>query len=429
MSYPATHLEIRPFSKLAQRLPRPSFKSVALLCLTVMGLWGAYGDAARIWEPTSAPSECWFAIASSADGNKLVAVGQGGIYLSTNAGATWTAANAPSNEAGWWGVASSTDGTKLGVTGGGFVVAGPIYVSTNSGAGWSKAGAPDEIWTSIACSTGGNIFFATATGTNGGSIYASRDSGATWEPSDAPVTNWASLACSADGNRVVAAVGSPFGVRGPIYASDDAGHTWKLTDAPTKYWRSVACSADGTKVVAATGSDRGPVFISTDAGAAWKPTSAPPGSWAVASSADGATLVGVSSDSAPGHMIPEFSPPPRGLICISTNYGQAWSLTVITTTNGLMNPIAVVSSADGATLAFVNDGGLIYASHAPPGRGASGDKGWNRPPIGASTNSVESAPGAERAQSTAMGSLSTGRDRGVLPTFQRRAILGTWLKR
>ena len=278
------------------------FKAAALVGLTVLGPCGVCGASPRVWKPTSAPSECWFGLASSADGNKLVAVGQGGIYLSTNAGATWTAANSPSNAMGWWGAASSADGTKLAVTGGGLILAGPIYLSTNSGAAWSKAGVPDEIWTSIACSADGNIFFATATGTNGGPIYVSRDSGATWKPSDAPVTNWAALACSADGNHVVAAVGSPFGVRGPIYASDDAGHNWKLTDAPIEYWRSVACSADGTRVVAATGSDRGPVFISTDAGATWKPTSAQPGSWAMASSADGATLVGVSSDSPRVHM-------------------------------------------------------------------------------------------------------------------------------
>ncbi len=352
-----------------------SFKAVALLCLASPGFCGVCGASPRVWKPTSAPSECWFGLASSADGNKLVAVGQGGICLSTNAGATWTAANSPSNAMGWWGAASSSDGTKLAVTGGGFILAGPIYLSTNSGAAWSKAGVPDKIWTSIACSAGGNIFFATATGTNGGSIYVSRDSGITWEPSEATVTNWAALACSADGNHVVAAVGSPFGVRGPIYASDDAGHNWKLTDAPIQHWRSVACSADGTRVVAATGSDRGSVFISTDAGATWKPTSAPPGSWAMASSADGATLVGVSSDSPRVHMIPDLSPPPRALICISTNYGQAWSLTRVATTNGLMNPAAVVSSTDGAKLAFVNDGGLIYVSHAPARPAPSGEKG------------------------------------------------------
>src|SRR5215831_19464358 len=53
----------------------------------------------------------WQAIASSADGSKLVAVvSYGQIYTSTDAGMTWTPHESSRN---WYSVASSADGTKL----------------------------------------------------------------------------------------------------------------------------------------------------------------------------------------------------------------------------------------------------------------------------------------------------------------------------
>src|ERR1039457_2639148 len=72
-------------------------------------------NSGRIWKSTSAPSNFWACVASSADGTKLVAVdsgrGDGLIYASTNSGKTWNPTSAPGNF--WSSVASSMDGTKL----------------------------------------------------------------------------------------------------------------------------------------------------------------------------------------------------------------------------------------------------------------------------------------------------------------------------
>src|SRR6266542_3032745 len=67
----------------------------------------------QVWTASStAPNKEWWSVASSADGNKLVAVVYGeGIYTSTNAGLMWTSNNAPTRD--WFSVASSTDGQKL----------------------------------------------------------------------------------------------------------------------------------------------------------------------------------------------------------------------------------------------------------------------------------------------------------------------------
>jgi hypothetical protein len=66
------------------------------------------------WASNNVPDTIiWDGDASSADGSRLVAVGQGGdvIYTSTNSGATWISNSVP-NEI-WYGVASSADGNKL----------------------------------------------------------------------------------------------------------------------------------------------------------------------------------------------------------------------------------------------------------------------------------------------------------------------------
>lgn len=107
-------------------------------------------------------------IASSADGARLVAAFYGDqhfngcpIYISTNSGTTWAATSAPSNH--WTCVASSADGTKLVAVASslsGPQDLGPIYTSTNSGATWTSNTVPNQEWTFVACSADGNKMVA-----------------------------------------------------------------------------------------------------------------------------------------------------------------------------------------------------------------------------------------------------------------------------
>ena len=108
------------------------------LFIGLIGL-GSFGlvnsTFAQTWTQTSAPTNSWNAIASSADGTKLVAaIYGGGIYVSTNSGATWKLTPAPSDPASfdsaWESVASSADGSKLVAVA---LYDNPIYLSTNGG--------------------------------------------------------------------------------------------------------------------------------------------------------------------------------------------------------------------------------------------------------------------------------------------------------
>lgn len=118
-----------------------TLETVALVCVTSMGVVCGHGASPRVWKPTTAPSECWFGIASSADGDRLVAVGEGGIYLSRDSGLTWKMSPAPlTNRAS---IACSADGAKLvAAVGSPFGVRGPVYTSSDSGATWKRSDAP-----------------------------------------------------------------------------------------------------------------------------------------------------------------------------------------------------------------------------------------------------------------------------------------------
>src|SRR5260370_15565269 len=72
----------------------------------------------------------------------------------------WTQTGVASNC--WYAMACSADGARLVATTGGQFVNGKVYVSTNSGTNWSLTGAPSLRWTSVACSSDGIRLIAAA---------------------------------------------------------------------------------------------------------------------------------------------------------------------------------------------------------------------------------------------------------------------------
>ena len=135
----------------------PWYMRQKLPVVLVAGLGGFFTvvdvACAQPWATTTAPNLSWKALASSADGTRLVA-----------------AANTKSYGSG---------------------VPAPIYVSTNAGATWIQTGTPSNNWSSVACSADGIKLVAVASlcqpgGRGDGLIYTSPDAGASWSASSAP---------------------------------------------------------------------------------------------------------------------------------------------------------------------------------------------------------------------------------------------------
>ena len=259
----------------------------------------------------------WNAVASSAAGNKLVALVAGGqIYTSTDSGVTWTPRD---SVRAWVGVASSADGSKLVAT----VTGGQIYTSTDSGVTWIPRDSGRN-WYGVASSADGSKLVAVV---DGGQIYTSTDSGLTWTPRDTS-RSWKRVASSEDGSKLVAVVGG-----GQIYSSADSGLTWAPRDS-SRSWSCVASSADGSKLIAAV--SVGQIYTSTDSGVTWTPRYISAGWTAVASSADGSQLVATAYNND---------------INTSTDSGITWTHRYGNwTPSPSSSPYCVASSADGTKL-------------------------------------------------------------------------------
>ena len=237
--------------------------------------WTLTGSSPNLLSPDWSQGS-WYSVASSTDGTKLVAWGIERICTSVDSGATWTPAALPFVLTVSGSVASSADGAKLiAVSGGGAGTPGPIYTSADSGATWTPRTLSTQLgalqwWTSVASSADGTKLVATAAAGAAGVYYpittagnyTSADSGATWAWRGYDKNQWLSVASSADGTKLVAGAGV-----GYIYTSSDYGATWTQTTAPVATWLSVASSADGTKLVAAA--DAGYIYTSSDSGATW----------------------------------------------------------------------------------------------------------------------------------------------------------------
>ena len=176
-------------------------------------------NAGAAWTTSNAPTNGfgWYAVASSADGTKLAAMmvdaltpsgPYGWIYTSSNAAATWI----QTARIRWpCSLASSADGrTLVAATGAAGPLRGSIQTSTDSGATWTAANLPTEAWSSVASSADGTRLVAAIggffTGPITGPIYTSSDLGTNWTVGDSPTDDWASVASSADGCKQVAAI-------------------------------------------------------------------------------------------------------------------------------------------------------------------------------------------------------------------------------
>ena len=265
----------------------------------------------------------WSAVATSDDGQKLVAVESGGfIYSSSDGGVNWLVRDAVRT---WQGVASSSDGIKLAAV----VSGGMIYTSTDSGATWTSR-ASVRNWRAIAGSADGVKLVAVETD---GQIYVSGDSGVTWV---AVETNrkWQAVASSADGAKLVAMVNG-----GQIYTSTNSGAAWTARDS-ARVWQAVASSSNGTKLVAAV--NGGQLYNSSNSGVSWTARDSTRAWQGVASSGDGTRLVAVVQG---------------GLIYASSNSGLSWTSRPYTRAWK-----AVASSADGNHLIAAVASGQLHIS-------------------------------------------------------------------
>lgn len=214
-------------------------------------------------------------IASSYDGNKLISISGGSVYLSTNAGLNWTKQSISISETMYMlsGVAISSDGSKLFAC----VNSEYIYTSDDAGLNWiAQTSFGKKNWTGISCSSDGTKLAAVCSKHNipvfgpqevvESYVCTSTDGGVNWVSQiSSGDKNWVGIASSSDGTKLAACAGM-----GYIYVSNDSGLTWsENTCCGTKEWRSVAMSSDGSKIMAICVNPAN-TYISMDSGETWE---------------------------------------------------------------------------------------------------------------------------------------------------------------
>ena len=287
--------------------------------------------------PDHYPMRSWTAVASSADGTKLVAAAgpDAGIMFEVQGFSSDT--SIPFDQ--WY---------KTRVTG-----TANLYTSTDSGMTW-KARAASRRWIAVASSSDGSRLLAADVG---GRLYTSADSGKTWTPRESDRL-WFSVASSADGMKLAAVV-----MGGQIYTSNDAGATWTPRDI-ARYWKTIASSGDGRVLVAAASAfdgmllrwgHTGSIYVSTDFGATWKPRGEAGNWFSVAASADGRTLFAVQYGAA------TIDNSYKGIIVRSTDAGETWTElpgpregSETENPAGYLPWFSIATSADGTKLALVD---------------------------------------------------------------------------
>jgi len=134
-----------------------------------------------------------------------------GVFLSANNGASWTAVN---------NGLTNTQVSVLAVSGGNIFAGtwgGGIFLSTNNGASWTAInnGLPSAYLYALAVG-GGNIF----AGTWGGGVFLSTNNGASWTAVDSGLTNTDVLSLAVSGSNIFA------GTVGGVFLSTNNGTSW-----------------------------------------------------------------------------------------------------------------------------------------------------------------------------------------------------------
>lgn len=173
------------------------------------------------------------------------------LFASPNGGATWRSIAGLRK---WSAIASSADGSKVVAS----EFGGKIYTSNDFGATWIARDS-DRNWRAVAASADGSKLVAAE---YGGQLYTSIDYGATWIPRES-VRNWSSVASSADGSKLVAASSEA------IYMSTTSGTSW--VPCPANGSLGVSISSDGAKLVAVASYGVFPskMYTSYDSGSNW----------------------------------------------------------------------------------------------------------------------------------------------------------------
>jgi len=229
------------------------------------------------WTPVNTGLTTTNVYALAVNGTNLFAgtYGDGGVYLSTNNGTSWTAVDSGLTNNVVFALAASGTNLFAGTWGGG------VFLSTNNGTSWTavKTGLTTTIVRALAMS-GTNLF----AGTRGG-VFLSTNNGMNWSTASTDLSDTTVWALAVSGMNLSAGTGVAILDQprrgGGVLVSTNNGTSWSVAnngfpyDSVTQQYPSVICFAtDGPNLFAGTGicspyGCLGGIFLSTNYGTSW----------------------------------------------------------------------------------------------------------------------------------------------------------------
>jgi ligand-binding sensor domain-containing protein len=218
------------------------------------------------WQQTSGPTggivNCLTVM-----GSNLFAGTNGGIYVSTNNGTSWTSAKTGLTSVHVSAIVQKGANLFAGTTGG-------VYMSANQGANWSSVNTGLKDLNVMSLTVHGSNLFA---GTADSGVYVSSNNGASWNTSNNGLVRGASHQLSA---TVLASSSTDLFVAiqayqlygqfvGDLYMSTDNGASWQPRNngiSDPSFYRPQALIQSGTSLF--LGTENG-AFLSINNGALW----------------------------------------------------------------------------------------------------------------------------------------------------------------
>ena len=217
------------------------------------------------WERPGKLGRGWVTSLAVNGPNLFAATRQGGVFMSTNKGTTWTEVNS--------GLPRETDFQCLAVSGpklyAGAVEKG-VFLSIDNGAHWSElnSGLPEGS-SVFRLEVSGTDVFAVA-GAKHASVFLLADDGKQWIPADSGLPDSEVLCLVACGENLFAGTGTPLtGNDACVCLSTDKGASWKPVNAGLPVQNPIyRFAAIDTHIFAGTWG-AGRVFRTRNNGASW----------------------------------------------------------------------------------------------------------------------------------------------------------------
>lgn len=217
----------------------------------------------------------WDGLETSADGKTVVAIEgnteagyRRGLWISRDAGLTWSHRDTTSPGVKWLDVSVSNDGQTIvsapltpNGTWGWSTDSGMPEISTDGGVTWtyvSADGGKNQGWSEVSVSGNGKTMIVSDY--TGARFARSTDAGKTWAPIVMPAlgywSNVGDIALSEDGTKAILGKST-----GDIWISTDSGSTWTKQDVKSDYWDNVTIASDGSSFAAASMNQYGMITV------------------------------------------------------------------------------------------------------------------------------------------------------------------------